>query len=345
MPEYGARSLVEQSYQCLDNHLNYWSFIGTEPHRRVTRQFLETYGTRGDHWTSRRAVEQWIEMEERCWDNAQTIVLDPDVHRIVSEAADSMPESPFDVSLLPTPAGVLMLPNLGSLLNYVSPADEFDGNDMHTAAIAWCVSNHVAVMGDDGPVEQPGVQLWLYAGGEWRSEVAKEKGIELDPQISRVPFHIIDMTPWAGGRTWKGVPMYKSEVNLGWDIDPEDGALLADPHVALVRRFLMALWVFMADEIVALPKQRLPRHLSRRALRARPDLFDGMLRIAHLRKMRYLGADAEGGERPVEWSHRWWRKGHYRTLASGERTYVRPHICGPEDKPLVLKNDIVAVRR
>jgi hypothetical protein len=344
MPEYGARSLVEQSYQCLDNHLNYWSFIGTEPHARVTRQFLETYGSKGSNWRGRGAVEQWTGMEERCWDNAQTIVLDPDVHRIVSEAAESMPESPFDVSLLPVPAGVLMLPDLGEIINYVSPADANAGLDMPVAAIAWCISNHVTVKGDDGPVDQIGVQLWLYAGAQWRDIVAKDMGIELDPAVARVPFHVIDMTPWAGGRSWKGVPMYKSEYNLDAGFD-ENGALLTDPHVSLLRRYLMSLWTFMADEIIALPKQHLPRHLSRRALRARPDLFDGCLRIAHLRKMRYLGADREGGERPVEWSHRWWRRGHYRKLASGEQTYVRPHIVGPEDRPLILKNDIVAVRR
>lgn len=66
------------------------------------------------------------------------------------------------------------------------------------------------------------------------------------------------------------------------------------------------------------------------------------------------------GETQVEWSHRWWNKGHWKWQVCGPnhplaqelavgvfraRIWVAPYVKGPADKPLVLTDKVYAVVR
>jgi hypothetical protein len=73
------------------------------------------------------------------------------------------------------------------------------------------------------------------------------------------------------------------------------------------------------------------------------------VRVVTLRRLhRTEAAPAEGTAEHVEWSHRWLVSGHWRWQRVGvgrtERrlTYVRPHVKGPDDKPLVVPETVRA---
>ena len=55
------------------------------------------------------------------------------------------------------------------------------------------------------------------------------------------------------------------------------------------------------------------------------------------------------GEEGVEWSHRWIVSGHWRRIIDKEgvprMTWVRQHVKGPEHKPLVIKEKVIALDR
>ncbi len=60
--------------------------------------------------------------------------------------------------------------------------------------------------------------------------------------------------------------------------------------------------------------------------------------VVTLRGTDYIPRNDEPGF--VDWSSRWLVRGHSRHLASGKVVPVRPHVKGPADKPLVLKDRV-----
>lgn len=61
----------------------------------------------------------------------------------------------------------------------------------------------------------------------------------------------------------------------------------------------------------------------------------------------------ENGSHQIEWDHRWLRRGHWRKAwygpMKGERyqraIYINPTICGPEDKPLIIRPHVNVLSR
>jgi hypothetical protein len=111
--------------------------------------------------------------------------------------------------------------------------------------------------------------------------------------------------------------------------------------LALVR-FIDEKWV---DPRVMDPDRPRVRRFSRHG---RPPPTTKVVQLRRSEHKHHTGDDA--GE-PVEWSHRWFVRGHWRMQAFGpERSLRRPtwiaeHIKGPEDKPLVVHDKIFSVER
>lgn len=353
--------LTHQALEALDAHLRHWESIGSQQHREATHRFLQVY----NNDTRRRtqmgrvalddAIDQWCSAEEAIWNHAPTIVLDPKVHEFVTEAAAFMPSAPLLKEVVPGPAGVVMMPRFGRMMNYSSDVDHAEYGDEHEVplvAIGWRMTEEVV---DAAGNVTGGVDIFIYSSKDWAAEVGDSPRWRVDYPST---FVTIDRTPWAYGVPWREATS-DEEVEARLEIvDGErkyvdavftdEGVVVSDTHVARLRRFLLALWTFMADEIVRPEKVYLPRPNMKRLHRSGrmaeiPE--DGALRIIHLRRYADGGTEQDhDGEAPM-WSHRWYVRPHWRRLASGRLTYVRGHIKGPEDRPLVLKNDIVSVRR
>jgi hypothetical protein len=358
--------LTEQALEALDAHLRHWEAIGSMQHRSATLRFLEVYNSETrrraqmGHRFTKDAIEQWTRSEEAIWNYAPTIVLDPAVHQFVTDASAFMPAAPLLAEVVPSPAGVVMMPGFKRIIDYSSQVDyEAYGLDHEVpcVAIGWRMIPEVQNL--DGELV-PGLDLFIYSSKQWAAQVGDSPA-----WLTEWPsqFVTIDRTPWAFGVPWRE-PRDEAEVIARLEVGPDgnkqyveatyhdEGVVVSDTHVARVRRFLLALWSFMADEIVAPTKVDLPRSNMKRLDRSGRMMAevpeDGALRIIHLR--RYADDGEERGEYDPDaeapmWSHRWYVRPHWRRLASGRVTYVKGHIKGPEDRPLVLKNNIVAVRR
>lgn len=347
-------SLTRQALALLDVHLDYWSKIGDEIHLDYTYRFLRTYGAfaRMDDANRAYAAKLFADTEAEMWNRAPTTLLTSDVKRTIGEAAIDAPDEVLKPELVPVTHGVVMSPDLEPLFIYES-VDEVDGEEeaIPIVALAWAFQDNIGIPNEDRSVrEQPGgVDLWLYTlASDMNERYADELSNDSKERLAHLHLVITDRAPWAFGLEWHAADDFLSRDVDGWHLAP-DGSMQVDPHIGALRHWLIALWTFMAEEIIVMPRVDPPRHHRKRLDRAgrmAPIPEDGILRIAHLRRTKRVERehDDEEGE-PPNWSHRWYVRGHWRRLASGRLTYVRGHIKGPDDRPLVLKHNIMAVHR
>src|SRR5690348_16162237 len=110
------------------------------------------------------------------------------------------------------------------------------------------------------------------------------------------------------------------------------------------RRRFAALALLVDQQLLAdVSETEAPGPARRRSVRAGAP---SAVKIVHLRRLT-TGA-AQVGHDPVAWSHRWIVNGHWRHQPCGTgRTnrrwvFIAPHVKGPADKPLVLKETVRA---
>jgi hypothetical protein len=115
----------------------------------------------------------------------------------------------------------------------------------------------------------------------------------------------------------------------------------------LVARIMFSIWYLMGQTIADVQEEKAPRPLARASKRL--DLIP-LVSVIVLRyaKKQYLGTGS------VEWSHRWLRRGFWRNQAYKDRpggewlhrpVYIHETVCGPADKPLVIKDKVTALVR
>lgn len=103
---------------------------------------------------------------------------------------------------------------------------------------------------------------------------------------------------------------------------------------------LLTLHACLFETITRVRDADLARGARRRLARLGvPPPDPGALSVVTLRNVK-TDRDDEDGSGFVDWSHRWEVRGHFRRTPSGGKTYVRPHIKGPIDKPLVTKRRV-----
>lgn len=155
------------------------------------------------------------------------------------------------------------------------------------------------------------------------------------------------------GSTW--VPLGRSDWPVGDKLGQAPYTM--DDHTLASyvedRKVLAALWHLLHQEGIAQQEvRRSPRPTERRTKRANIDPQLAEVRVVVLRKLERTEAEPDGDEHAKrEWSHRWLVSGHWRWQPYGPKrslrrlTYVRPHVRGPEDKPLKLKTVVNAWTR
>jgi hypothetical protein len=109
-------------------------------------------------------------------------------------------------------------------------------------------------------------------------------------------------------------------------------------------RRAVALWTLSQQErLVDSRDESMSRPAAKRSTRAKADASD--LRVVRLRRARREAGDPAGSG--VEWSHRWVVSGHWRNQYLPSRgthrvQWISPHVKGPGDKPLVVKETVTA---
>lgn len=165
------------------------------------------------------------------------------------------------------------------------------------------------------------------------------------PADRLLPF---DVTGWTANYEWEVVD-HDTYFDLHTRGD-SDFAGKVHPSGAQWRRWLYAFWSLCNQRI---GHGRASRHARRRFMRVIPAPAPnfGDVRIITLR--RYTMGDTGMGEPTYtkEWSHRWVVNGHWRWQPHGpgrkERKliWIPPFIKGPDNKPLIVRDDVRVVRR
>lgn len=114
------------------------------------------------------------------------------------------------------------------------------------------------------------------------------------------------------------------------------------------RKVLAALWTLVHQEgIASRVVHEGARATRRRMERAGLPREASQVQVVTLRRLHH-SAPAEGEPQGREYSHRWLVQGHWRWQPCGpgrtqrRLTFVRPHVKGPDDKPLVVRERVNA---
>lgn len=114
------------------------------------------------------------------------------------------------------------------------------------------------------------------------------------------------------------------------------------------RHRLSALWSIADTPRLTLSENIPPRRAARhRAARAGRPV--DQIRVIDARRSHHLTPPQSAGEAPA-WTHRWIVGGHWRQQPYGpgrvqrRPTWIAPHVKGPDDKPLVVKENVRVIR-
>lgn len=118
-----------------------------------------------------------------------------------------------------------------------------------------------------------------------------------------------------------------------------------DTSQARDRLIVWSLWYFLKQALVNTTPGRMSRAVQRQARRQGevPNVTIATLRrVRHERQAPHM--------LDVDWSHRWivrghWRQQWYPTLEQHRPVWIAPHVKGPDDKPLVVKQKIARLVR
>jgi hypothetical protein len=92
-----------------------------------------------------------------------------------------------------------------------------------------------------------------------------------------------------------------------------------------------ALWMLLESELPSVTQASIDRPSRRRALRS---IKQNEVSVVTLRRSKESEKDDDYDPRHIDWTCRWLVQGHWRTLHSGKCVWIRPHVKGPENRPL-----------
>lgn len=239
---------------------------------------------------------------------ASTWMVAAEMVELVGHASRSMPVEPILRTDLPMPNGFALLEEPFVV------HDEVDGEQLHVThrGVHWYVR------------EPDTVVIQCYYGHEDGVLGVGDDG----------------MGPMRPGSP-PLVPGFIYEWRFGEPTWNEDGK---SPQID---RFVKALWTISAQTIAKV--ETMSSRTSRRDAQRHPLPDEGGVRVITLRQFRSPVPENQPVT-DVEWKHRWIVSGHWRNqYLPGSGTHrlqwIHPHVKGPEDKPLLIRDEVVYVRR
>jgi hypothetical protein len=161
----------------------------------------------------------------------------------------------------------------------------------------------------------------------------------------KLPLYVpIDLTAWADGIPWREVSTeyWQEHAGMEMGIVTEAGSYW--------RRWMLSFWALCTQHIEYHPAPRAARRRQERAgVNPAPDYGD--IRVIVLRRRTITPEGHVPTETEVYWSHRWMVSGHWRWQAHGAGraqrrwTWIAPYVKGPDNMPLIIKDDVHVLGR
>jgi hypothetical protein len=295
----------------------------------------------------------------RSIDLSLAFYVDPRMTELVTAAAESLPvdtvlrmhDLPHSHGFLLVPSGIAEVDIRGQLMvhNVVCWFQRAGGVDLWFLSNKYDERDMVNIrqrmeFGPDAfkmfPELMPAVYQRIEFGGgvPWGFGGSKV----LPPEIAAQMRVVHDPKNKALAWTWP----------VGYDMDEwvaESGEL--QPSGPAV--WMFALWMLMKQTIVDVRTEGADRKLRKAA--AKRKMKATGVTVIHLRKRKSI--QTEGPEQTIEYSHRWWVKGHWRMAWYGPRNgeigvdryqapvYIHDFWKGPEGAPWLIRDKIYSLDR
>lgn len=121
-----------------------------------------------------------------------------------------------------------------------------------------------------------------------------------------------------------------------------DGGDMSDKDQELMTCYVTWLWsslLWMRERVVSVTRETIERH-ARKRLTKELEAAGSDFHVVSLRRTENP-LPRNGPSTVVDWQHQWLVRGHWRRIATDKTTWVRPHVKGPEDKPMLPVRPLV----
>jgi hypothetical protein len=339
----GAMSLVDQA---LDTQLEiiqaFKSDYGGPIYEWLMRtkeyQFLDEEGNvmpGGNHGAWKAGAKELA----RLLALAPTYVVTADMGRLLDVAVDQLQAegaTPIPtVSEMPSPSGFLLMERPTPIMVYGPEPQGY----LPVRAMAW-VPQVVTYMQHGEQKHGPGVSLLNFLDTKPGDAVASG------------PFHMTkphDLTAWTFDLPWVVAESHEDFLHTVGD---PIGNGKAHPAGAHWRRWAYSIWHLAMERIQPRKAGRHTRRRWERVIGPSPNFGD--VRVIDLRRYATRGGVAVGETDPDyarQWSHRWVVSGHWRQQPYGpgrtlrKTIWIDPFVKGPDDRPLIVRDDVYVMRR
>jgi hypothetical protein len=268
---------------------------------------------------------------------AETFYVVDEFVQLALGASRQLPDddSGFDpaATRLPAEAGFLYLQRPITML-------DTNSETCNIYAMQWTQTVLHDDLEDGGKRERPGIFLTLYTSKrdpKIKAAVERKDG-KVALQFSGTDFILFHMHAILTGEKIHEFSEAEQAALA------EAASVVKDSSKEFVR-FVYSLFQIM-DQTLHLRSTLDPTRAQRRRWKKRPP---EPIAIIRLRRAEYahIAPHEEGGT--VEWTHQWLVRGHWRTLKRDTPeqrvVYVSPHVKGPPDKPLIVKDHVNVLNR
>lgn len=282
-------------------------------------------------------------------DTAHTFHVTAEMVDVATVMGADLEGYPLRESDLPAERGLVLLDEPLLWWDYDVRMEWAEMGQIPLRGILWTTTDHVGIVEDNEPQgDHRGISYWCLIDIDGFSDLMEERNLADGndplpmPEFRGMGLLPIDWLAWAFDYPWR---------QRSQDEGPTSGSSTAQSwHVGEIRKFVASLFLLMQQE-VAVDRVRLDRPTRRRWQASRLDVpEDYLLSVVRLRRTYGDAPEAPDGERAEgRYSHRWLVRPHWRRIHKGtpdERAvYVRGHIKGPEDAPLVTKRKVTTLER
>jgi hypothetical protein len=296
----------------LDDKRTYLRFLDLPVNRKIMDQAKEGF--------ARQGIEHNAELEITSLRAGQNFWVAPEMVSVIDVAFPTMPDEEVLLEEPPAPQGFLLMGK--PFIHRCS--DNKCSEDHPFIGVHWRPTHRVLPANDYADEQHDDGLLFT-----WLAPTTPE-----ERQWMPTPFSPVNAAIFIPA----GRPLNTSH-------SVEAGAMSAES--AVLCNYIRAMWTLMQQPLAASSEAQPYRALRRRLQKEHID--PSPVTVVTLRRRERPAVPTGDGE-PVDWSHRWVVRGHWRNqwhprLRQHRAMWINEHVKGPEDKPLVVKDKVIVWRR
>lgn len=299
---------IQEALRLLDAKRAYLRFLDSAGNRKIMDREKSGFRDQG--------IEHTADLEIKSVRSAQNFWVAPDMVALVNGAFETMPDEEVLLEEPPAPHGILLM---GQPFTQQC-SDPGCGEEHPFIGFHWRPAHRVLPANEHSDEQHDDGLLFT-----WVAPTSAEER------------QWMGNTPFSPANSAIFIPAGR-QLNTSYSV--EIGAMSAQS--AQLCKYARAMWTLMQQPLAATTEAKPYRALRRRL--EKEGHPPAPVVVVKLRRRLTQTSNGEGN--PVDWSHRWVVRGHWRNqwhprLQQHRATWISEHVKGPEDKPLVVKDKAI----